>query len=39
MGEIEALNNGSYLSKQIQKGGSGAPYQGHPETKNHTNEE
>lgn len=31
MGEVEALVNDSYSSEQIQKGGSGAPYQGHPE--------
>lgn len=31
MGEVEALANDSYSSEQIQKGGSGAPYQGHPE--------
>lgn len=42
MGEVKALANGSYLSEQIQKGGSGAPYQGHPEltqTKNKTSAE
>lgn len=42
MYEAEALANGSYLSEQIQKGGSGAPNQGQPEltqTRNKTSAE
>lgn len=42
IGEVQPLDNDSYFSKQIQKGGNGSPYQGNPEftqTRNKTSTE